>query len=243
MKKKILIVQIRPEDEAADNELEAFIEFGDLDIADIHRVQLDRGPLPKINLDNYYAVVVGGGPLNVSDTKKSEMQIHLEKQLTLLLNEIITRDFPYLGACYGLGAMVNHLGGLVSKERYSEDVGAIDVQLTEEGKRDPLLSGLPSIFRALGGHKEACQSVPGDVKVLASSQDCPIQMVRLKNNIYATQFHPELDTKGIVLRINVYKNAGYFPPEEAQPLIDQVKSEKITVPTEIFSRFIAKYSN
>jgi len=66
-------------------------------------------------------------------------------------------------------------------------------------------------------------------------------MFRIQENIYATQFHPELDVEGITLRINIYKHAGYFPPEDAQELIETVRQEEITVPMMILKRFVDKY--
>ena len=55
---------------------------------------------------------------------------------------------------------------------------------------------------------------------LAGSPTCPVQMFRVRQNLYATQFHPELDVPGLLTRISVYRNAGYFPPEEADTVID-----------------------
>jgi GMP synthase (glutamine-hydrolysing) len=117
------------------------------------------------------------------------------------------------------------------------------VQLTEAGKKDLLLNGLPDEFRAFGGHKESCQTIPPQSTVLAKSESCPIHMVRVKNNIYAAQFHPELDTEGLAVRINVYRHAGYFPPEEADSLIALSKHEDVFVPEQIFKRFIDRYVN
>lgn len=167
----------------------------------------------------------------------------LKKDLHNLFDEIIEKDIPYLGACYGLGIIANHQGSVVSKEKYSEDVGAVTIALAEEGKKDDLLKDLPESFRAFVGHKEACQGTPKNAVLLASSETCPVQMIRIKNNIYATQFHPELDVDGIIKRINTYKHAGYFPPEDAEKLIKKVQQENITIPMEIMKRFVEKYRN
>jgi GMP synthase (glutamine-hydrolysing) len=239
--KKILIVQVRPEDEAADNELEAFLKFGQLSSDAIHRVQADREAMGDIDLSNYAAVIVGGGPLNVSDAQKSEQAMRAERDVFALLDKVVEHDFPFLGACYGFGALVAHQRAVVSKEQYSEDVGAITIVRTRDGDRDPLLKNLPAEFRAFGGHKEACQTLPYSATLLAGSENCPVQMLRIKNNIYATQFHPELDTNGIVLRINVYRHAGYFPPEEADELIATVKKEVVSFPPAILENFVARY--
>jgi GMP synthase (glutamine-hydrolysing) len=140
-----------------------------------------------------------------------------------------------------VGILSSHQGACVSKEKYGEDVGAVTVKVNEEGKKDDLLKGLPEEFRAFVGHKEACQGVPESGVLLASSDTCPVQMYRVKNNVYATQFHPELDVEGIITRVKVYKNAGYFPPEDAQKIIDEAKEENVTVPEQILKRFVQKY--
>src|SRR5581483_7939172 len=98
--KPFLLLQLRPEDEAADNEMEAFLKFGNLRGQDIKRVRIDKEDLLDINLSDYSGVIIGGGPSNVSDSedKKSDNQKRFEAQLNKLLDEIIAKDFPFLGA-------------------------------------------------------------------------------------------------------------------------------------------------
>lgn len=243
--KPFLILQLRPNNEASDGEYEAFLKFGGLHQDQTRRVRMEQNGIPNINLDDYSGMIVGGGPSNVSDAqeKKGPEQKRFEADLKNLLTRVADQDFPYLGACYGLGALASNQGATVSKEKYSEPVGALKIELTEEAQNDPLTQGLPQHFRALGGHKEACQNAPEGAVVLAKSATCPIQMIRLKNNIYGTQFHPELDAPGLIVRINIYKYAGYFPPEDAEKLIQEVKDEEITIPQTILKRFIGRYSS
>ncbi len=66
-------------------------------------------------------------------------------------------------------------------------------------------------------------------------------MFRVKENIYATQFHPEADAEGFIVRINVYKHHGYFPSEDAEVLIQSVQCEDTPVPKEILRRFVDRY--
>ncbi len=242
--KKFLVLQLRPEDEASDDEFRAFLEFGGLSKDEVRRIRIEKTGIPDdVSLDDYSGVIVGGGPSNVSDAqeKKSEQQKKFEADLYKLLDEVVEKDFPFMGACYGVGILSSHLGACVSKEKYGEGVGAVTVRVNQEGKKDDLLKGLPEEFRAFVGHKEACQGVPESGALLASSDTCPVQMYRVKNNIYATQFHPELDVEGIITRIKVYKNAGYFPPEDAQKIIDEAKQETVEIPKQILERFVQKY--
>jgi GMP synthase (glutamine-hydrolysing) len=244
MIKPFLILQLRPEDQAADNEYEAFLKFGGIEIQNSRRFRIERENLPSINLDQYAGIIVGGGPSNVSDEKdkKTDAQIRFEKELYKLLDDAVKRDFPFLGACYGIGLLSAYLGGTVSQNKYHEAVGAVDIMLTKEAETDPLTTGLPKSFRGFVGHKESCENVPDGAVLLARSKMCPVQMIRYKQNIYATQFHPELDSTGLALRINIYKNAGYFPPEDAKILIASALKEDVIVPQIILKNFVNRFS-
>ncbi len=150
-------------------------------------------------------------------------------------------DFPFLGICSGNGLLGNYYGTKISV-KYGEPIGSITVSLSEEGEKDPLLTGLPKQFLALAGHKEACDEVPLHAVLLASSSTCPVQMFRIKNNIYAAQFHPEADDDEFILRIKIYKNYGYFPPEQADELIAfNIQNVQTPVAKEILRRFVSKY--
>lgn len=215
---KFLLIQSRPEREASDDEFRAFCKFGGLDEARVERLQMHEVQ-PDVNLDDYTAVLMGGGPANFAygDDHKSIEQKSFEPWLFELLDRIIAEDKPFLGACLGLGALVTHSGGNMSFD-HSEAVGAVEIGLTDNGSSDPILVRVPKSFRAFVGHKEGAGSVPSHLTILAGNDRC-VQMIRSGKNVYATQFHPELDPAGLELRIQTYKHAGYFRPEEADELI------------------------
>ncbi len=243
--KPFLILQIRPIDEASDDEFKAFLRYGELGKDEVHRVRLEQGGLPDIKLDDYSGIILGGGPSNVSDpiNKKNKAQIKFESDLDQLLDKVFYSDFPFLGVCYGMGVLAKHQGSHVSTDRFGESVGVISVQLTEQGLEDRLLSGLPDEFMAYCGHKEACQSLPHGATLLASSGRCPSQMIRFKTNIYATQFHVELDAAGIELRIDVYRDHGYFKPEDAELLKELMSDAEVKYPSKILKRFVKRYKS
>lgn len=240
---KFLIIQLRPEDKASDNEFEAFLSKSELKPDEVERIRMEKSGIPDISARDYAGIIIGGGASNVSDPeeKKPDFQRKFEADLQLLLDEIYTYDVPFFGACYGFGALVQHQKGIVSKEKYSEPVGVTKLKRTNEGKVDPLIQNLPDNFDAFCGHKEACQLLPPSAVNLLTSDTCPIQMFKIKKNIYAAQFHPELDTEGIIVRINTYKHAGYFPPEQATTLIKEVEKEKVFIPSMILKNFAELY--
>jgi len=240
--KPFLILQLRPEDETADDELEAIRRHGGLRKDDVRRLRVENSGVPDLDLDAYCAIIVGGSPFDVStpQAEKSPAQLRVEASFQRLLGDVVQRDFPFLGCCSGNGLLGRYLGASISTT-YGEPVGGVDIRLTDAGREDPLLRGMPRAFRALAGHKEACDAVPPGSVLLATSDTCPVQMFRVGSNVYATQFHPEGDAAGFSLRINVYKHHGYFPPETAQHLIDAVAREDAAWSNRILGRFVATY--
>ncbi|WP_233491719.1 glutamine amidotransferase [Blastococcus sp. TBT05-19] len=232
----------RPEDAAADQELASFLQVTGLPPGRLHRIRMEAGPLPSLDLDDYAGLVLGGSPFNSSDPpeEKSPVQLRVEREVAALLDEVVARDLPFLGACYGIGTLVTHQGGTVDRT-YAEPISAVEVSLTAEGRRDPLLSGVPERFDAFVGHKEACRVLPPGAVLLASSPTCPVQMFRVRRNVYATQFHPELDVDGLVARARIYQHAGYFPPGELDDVIARVAAAAVTEPARVLSNFVRRY--
>lgn len=239
----LLLFQLRPEDAAADGEYEAILRYGRIRRDAVRRVRLDREPFPDVDLGGVAAVIVGGSPFEVStpEADKSAVQQRIEAGFQALLDRIVARDFPFLGACSGNGLLGAWCGASLSG-RYAEPVGGADVTLTEAGRADPLLAGFPDRFRVLLGHKEACDAVPPGAVLLAGSEACPVQMFRLGDNIYATQFHPEGDPEGFAVRIEVYRNHGYFPAHTAEALRSAVAREHTPWAHELLARFVARYA-
>ncbi len=242
--KRFLILQLRPETDASDAEYASILDKTGLTPDQTHRFRLDREDLPEgLDVTDYAGVIVGGGPGCVSDdpATKSAVDARVEAAIMGLMPQITAQDHPFMGCCYGLGILAAHLGGEVSKDRFGEPVGPSTCRLTEDGMQDPLTSGLEPNFDAFVGHKEAVQSLPEGCVHLLASDPCPFQMIRWGQNVYATQFHPEADARDFEERINIYKHHGYFPPEDAQRLIDICHAADVTQPREILRRFAQRY--
>jgi GMP synthase (glutamine-hydrolysing) len=242
MVRPFLLLSSRPEDEAADEEYASFLRFTRLREDRLHRIRMEAGPLPALDLDGYAGVFLGGSPFNSSDPaeEKSVVQTRVEREVGALLDEIVARDLPFFGACYGVGTLGTQLGGVVDRT-YAEPVSAVQVALTREGREDPLLAGVPDRFEAFVGHKEACRELPPGAVLLASSTTCPVQMFKVGANVYATQFHPELDVPGVVQRVRIYQHAGYFPAAEVDAVIDRLTPATVTEPARLLANFVARY--
>ncbi|SEE90422.1 glutamine amidotransferase [Ruania alba] len=240
--KPFLLLATRAEDAAADAEYRAFLRYGELSDGDLVRHRLERDQLPALDLDDYSGVIVGGSPFNSSDPDhlKSPTQHRVESELSGLMDEIVVHDFPFLGACYGVATLGVHCGGVVDTT-YGEVVGAVRIDLTAKGSADPLLQGVPKSFQAFVGHKEACRVLPADATLLATSQRCPVQMFRVGENVYATQFHPELDAEGLATRIAVYDRHGYYPDGTREDIAHAAHRVDVSWAPRVLRNFTEKY--
>ena len=240
--KPFLLLSTRPEDRAADEEYASFLRCTGLSREQLHRIRVEAAPLARLDLDDWSGIFLGGGPFNSSDPleEKTAVQRRVEADLSALLDEVVDRDFPFFGACYGIGTLGVHQGGVVDGT-HGEPVSAVEVSLTDDGRNDPVLAGMPDRFAAFVGHKEACRILPPSAVLLAGSPTCPVQMFRLRTNLYATQFHPELDVPGIVARVRVYQHAGYFPPAELDALVDTLTRAVVTEPGRMLANFVERY--
>lgn len=238
-----LLLAIRAEDVAADDEYAAMLRFTGLDEGQLHRFRMEQKPLDEIDLDRWSGIILGGGPYQVSDADevKSGTQRRVEAELAALLDQVVARDHPFLGACYGIGTLGRHQGAVVDRT-YGEPIGGVHITVSAAGQRDPLFSVAGPRFGAYGGHKESIRVLPTHAVTLASSATCPVQAFRVRSRVYATQFHPELDLKGLAVRVEAYKYAGYFEPNQADAVLSAARASGVTQTPNFLARFVELFA-
>lgn len=238
-----LFLGTRAEDDVAQQEYDAVLAGCGLRADELVRVRLERDPLGPIDLDDWSGVILGGGPFNASDHEdvKSADQRRAEADLRGLAERVVAADFPFLGACYGIGVLGGLQGGVVDRT-YGEPIGALPVRLTDDGRTDPLFGVLPPEFAAYLGHKEAVSRLPAGAVLLASTDTCPVHAFRLGRHVYATQFHPELDAVAICDRIDAYSAHGYYEPHERESLKVAAREAMVTEPVRLLARFVELYA-
>jgi len=184
-RKPVLILQLRPEDATSDSEYACILKYGGLRAGDTRRKRIEQQGIPDdLNLEDYSAIIVGGSPFDIStpELRKSTIQKKIEADFNRLLAQVVARDFPFLGACSGNGLLGSYLGTRIST-RYGEAVGCVTLDITEAGKQDHLLRGLPDQIDVLLGHKEAVDTLPPGATLLITGSVCPVQMFRLGENV------------------------------------------------------------
>lgn len=117
---------------------------------------------------------------------------------------------PTFASCWGFQAMARAMGGEVITDRSQAEVGTLWLELTPEGRNDPVFGPLGHRFQVQIGHEDIVTRLPEGASLLASSATVENEAFRFDGRpIYCTQFHPELDREGIIKRIAQYP--AYLP--------------------------------
>jgi GMP synthase (glutamine-hydrolysing) len=104
----------------------------------------------------------------------------------------LSRSVPVLGVCFGHQLLAQALGGAVERNPKGPEVGTREIELTGEGRRDPLFSGLPGAIAVQENHEDHVPAPPPGATVLARNAHSPVQAFAC-GGIRAVQFHPEFD--------------------------------------------------
>jgi len=148
-------------------------------------IDVEKEALPDPT--NYTAIIAFGGDQHVYDE-------HLYPYFTaekVLLQQIIKQNIPFLGICLGGQLLAAALGGQVKLHTMTE-LGFFDVQLTEEGKRDPLFAGMPGYQKVFHWHEDTFD-LPAAAVLLATSENTQNQAFRYGQHAYGLQYHIEVD--------------------------------------------------
>jgi len=132
------------------------------------------------------AMIVMGGAMGANDDQRHPFLSDLKN----LIRSVVAARIPYLGVCLGGQLLASALGARVVPNRW-EELGTLNVSLTQEGKEDRLFIGLPECIGTFQWHHDSFD-IPDDGVVLATSAVCPHQAFRVGASAWGLQFHPEV---------------------------------------------------
>jgi GMP synthase-like glutamine amidotransferase len=98
--------------------------------------------------------------------------------------------------CLGHQLLADALGGTCGPQRPTE-IGILDVELTAVAKSDPIFAGLPKQFKAVQWHSVRVAQPPEDAVILARSDVCSCQAMRVGENAWSMQYHVEVEENTI----------------------------------------------
>ncbi len=220
---RFLLLQVRNEDDPMRaHEVACFercfrLSSGQIAIFDL----LGGAPGPQL-LDEVDVVLLGGS----GDYSVARGGPWLPAALEAMAG-LVEASKPTFASCWGFQAMARAMGGEVVTDRSRAEVGVTWLELTEAGRADPVFGPLGSRFQAIAGHEDHVVTLPEGAVLLATSERSANQAFHFPGRpIYATQFHPELDRRGLLDRLRRYPS--YIPLTGAS---DFEELERITPET------------
>lgn len=142
--------------------------------------------LPK---DSGDLLIVMGGPMSVNDS-----DAWIAEEATFIRSALLAGK-PVIGVCLGSQFMAKALGVTVRPGKALE-IGMTPIQLTNEGKTDPVFGAGPESFEVFEWHGEIFD-LPKDCVPLAGSDIAPLQAFRYGDRAYGLLFHVEMEEDGI----------------------------------------------
>lgn len=227
----VLLRARKPGDPVREHEHDCFARHAGLEREQLSPHDLTES-LPRAKqLKRYDALMVGGA----GDYYVSKGDLPRFKAVLELLAELVDLGLPVFASCFGYQCLVQALGGEVIHDPDNSEVGSVELELTPEGRADPLFGALPQRFWAQEGHKDRARIHPKGMPNLASSERSPFQALRVPGKpVWGVQFHPELDRAANQHRFQRYIE-GYaqgLPAAERQSVLDGIREspEACTLP-------------
>lgn len=230
----------------------------------------DLDPVRDLNLkDDYSGVILSGSPFkarhravttlgfalapttsgvtphtsdavtHAPDISDDHDLLHLYARVSSLVTYLLDNDLPTLGLCYGL-QMLALASGTPLTDQASEDLQTVEVTLTPEGRSDPVTGQLDATIYAYTGHEDSLAALPEGATLLGVGAHCRYQLVRFSGNIYGTQFHPEITTAGMRIRIDHYGGT-YYDVDTREAVIARCMEKDVTSSHQLLSAFVDYY--
>lgn len=158
-----------------------------------------RGAGPPLEIAEYDAVLTFGGAMH-ADHEDRHPWLRFEKDF---LTAMIDDRMPVLAVCLGNQLLAEAAGG--SARRASEpEIGWCEVEITDEGKADPLIGPLAPIFTAFQWHSYEALP-PAGAPILARSPVCA-QAYRVGEAAWGIQFHAEVSAGDAEAWVDDYRS-------------------------------------
>jgi GMP synthase (glutamine-hydrolysing) len=233
---RITLIQLRRQNAALHQERECFATACRIPTSTLRCINLVDSPhIGWAHVADAQAILIGGaGDFSVTE----------EHGFTPWMREVLLRlveeQRPVFGSCWGHQFLATTLGGRVITDSERGEVGCFLARLHETAAEDPVFGGLPRTFHVNLGHKDRVSELADGWTTLAATDRCPNQAIRFGDGpVYGTQFHPELDERRLLERLEIYA-AAYVPDPEEQ---DRVRRGLRPTPEAetLIDRFLAAF--
>lgn len=180
-RRPVLIVQHAPHEHPA--AVRRALESQGIQTRWIHPYQGENYP----RRDEISGLISLGGPMGAND---EDDHAWVRPEIALM-RECVEASLPVVGICLGGQMLARAMGARVERNE-THEVGWFPIEVTEEGRKDPILGAAGSNPTVYHWHGDTFH-LPDEAVLLARSKACPRQAYRIRDNAYGFQFHPEAD--------------------------------------------------
>ena len=239
--KPFLFLGTRAEDDVADGEYEAVLRFAGLDRARRCAGSGSSGGRSARSTSTTGRASSSAAARSTPATAGAEVGDAAAASRPTCASSptrVVDGDFPFLGACYGIGIL-----GHASRRRRRPDLRRADrpgaVRLTDEGRRATRSSAtLPDAVRRVPRPQGGRPRLPEGAVLLASSP----RPARCRRSGSARTSTPPSSTRsstfpGCCTRIEVYRHHGYFRPRDVEVVLARASTGVVTEPPRLLAAF------
>jgi len=203
----IAVIQSRT-DKSLEHEqkcFEKYLPYQELEFFSIFKDQ-DKDKIKDAGyLMEHYDKIIIAGSSEVWLSHDDDMSDIAKTALLPTIKRLVEANFPTLGICFGHQLISMALGSVIAGSASQSEGGIQTIRFTDRGWSDPLFEGLHNPLSVSEGHDDSVVTMPDGVVHLAFSEKCPAQAMRVGDNIYGVQFHPELTKEDLHERWRVSK--------------------------------------
>jgi GMP synthase-like glutamine amidotransferase len=146
---------------------------------------IDEQPEPPVDPLRCDALLTFGGAMH-ADQEHAHGWLAGEKAL---LGELLAARVPVLGVCLG-AQLLAEAAGAGSRRAREPEIGWLEVEVTGDGARDPLIGPLAPRFTAFEWHSYEIALPPGALALARSAT--ALQAYRIGDHAWGIQFHAEV---------------------------------------------------
>ncbi|MFN4284895.1 MAG: glutamine-hydrolyzing GMP synthase [Lacibacter sp.] len=176
---------------------------------------------PVVKDDTVKGIILSGSPFSVNDANAPFVDV-----------ELLNRQLPVLGICYGAQLTAKQFGGRVERSEKREYGRA----MLHNIQQDALLNGISPTSQVWMSHGDSILELPAGFEVLSVTDSIPVAAFRGKPGLpyplYGLQFHPEVyhSTEGKKILKNFLLqicgcNANWTPASFVQETVAELKQK------------------
>ncbi len=182
--------------------------------------------------------VLGGA----QDTWQEEQYPYLAMEKAAIREWVWDRAKPYLGVCLGHQLLATALGGEVAKAEKGE-VGVFDVVLNDHGKGHAFFAGIKATQSVMQWHHAEVKHVPQRATILATSDNCNVQILAVDHHALSTQFHCEFSPQTVATWSSLPNYVSALEREHAAGAYERLKAQSYPLMPDMARNTRAMYEN